>query len=190
MNTTIILIGPLGAGKSTIGRLLAEKLSWPHCTVDDVRREYYAAVGYDEVHASEIARSDQGLQGVIRYSKPFECQMVQRILAEHQGIIDFGASNSVYDDPELMAQVEHVLAPYPNVVLLLPSANVEESAAILKERLIRFLNEAGKTFTGELFELNRYFIEHPANYRLAKLIIYTKDKTPDAICDEILQRRA
>lgn len=159
----------------------------PLCTVDDVRQAYYAEVGYDEVHASKIAASDQGIQGVIRYSKPFEFLMVQRVLADHHGIIDFGASNSVYDDPELMAQVEYVLAPFPNVVLLLPSANVEESAMILKNRLIRMLNEAGKEFTDELFELNRYFIEHPSNYQLAKRIIYTKDKTPEAVCDEILQ---
>ena len=190
MNATIILIGPLGAGKSTIGRLLADKLDLPLCTVDHVRQAYYEEVGYDEVLAAEIAASDQGIQGVIRYSKPFEFQMVQRVLAEHHGIIDFGASNSVYDDTDLMAQVELVLAPFPNVILLLPSADVEESAAILKKRLIRMLNEAGKEFTDELFELNRYFIEHPSNYQLANLIIYTKDKTPEAICEEILQRLA
>lgn len=190
MNDTIILIGPLGAGKSTVGRLLSEKLDLPLCTVDNVRWAYYAEVGYDKVLASKIAASDQGIQGVIRYSKPFEFQMVRRVLAEHYGIIDFGASNSVYDDSDLMAQVELVLAPYPNVVLLLPSADVDESAKILKNRLIGMLNEAGKEFTDELFELNQYFIQHPSNYRLAKLVIYTKDKTPEKICDEIIQRLA
>ena len=35
MNPTIILIGPLGAGKSTVGRLLAEKLGLPQCSLDD-----------------------------------------------------------------------------------------------------------------------------------------------------------
>lgn len=184
---TIILIGPLGAGKSTVGRLLAAKLDLPLCTVDQVRRDYYAAAGYDEALAARIAASAQGFRGVLRYSKPFEAQMVARVLADHHGIIDFGASNSVYDDPALLAQVEQALSPYPHVILLLPSPDPAESAVILQDRLIRMLNEAGKTFTDELFVLNEYFIRHPANQQLAKLVIYTKDKTPEEICDEIVQ---
>lgn len=189
MNPTIILIGPLGAGKSTVGRLLAEKLDLPLCAVDKVRQAYYEEVGYDEELAAKIAASDQGIRGVLRYSKPFEAQMVEKVVADHHhGIIDFGASNSVYDDKMLLVQIEKVLTPYPNVILLLPSPDPDESAAILKERLIRMLNEAGKTFTDELFELNEYFVKHPSNHQLAKLVIYTKDKTPEEICDEIVQR--
>jgi hypothetical protein len=83
--------------------------------------------------------------------------------------------------------VEKALRPYPNVILLLPSPDVDESAGILKERLIQMLTEAGKEFTGELFELNEYFIRHPSNRRLAKQIIYTKNKTPEKICSDILK---
>jgi shikimate kinase len=184
MNMMIILIGPLGAGKSTVGRLLAAKLSLPLCSVDEVRTAYYAQVGYEQAVAAEIA-AVEGFRGVMRYSKPFEVQMVAKIVAEHHGIIDFGASNSVYDDKDLLAQVENALAPFPNVFLLLPSADVDESAAILQDRLIRMLEADGKTYSDELFELNEYFIRHPANYQLAKQIIYTKDKTPESICNEI-----
>ena len=49
MNSTIILIGPLGAGKSTVWHLLAEKLGLPQCSVDDVRWKYYEEIGYDKV---------------------------------------------------------------------------------------------------------------------------------------------
>jgi hypothetical protein len=107
-------------------------------------------------------------------------------LADHHGLIDFGASNSVYEDPALFSRVENALAPYPNVILLLPSPDPDESVEILKNRLIRMLTEAGKEFTDELFELNEYFVKHPSNRQLAKLVIYTKDKTPEKICDEIL----
>jgi shikimate kinase len=185
----LILIGPLGAGKSTVGHLLAEKLNLPLCTVDDVRRTYYEEVGYDEALASKIAASDEGFQGVLRYSKPFEVQLVERVLVDHlHGIIDFGASNSVYDDNTMLTRVENVLTPYPNVILLLPSADLDESCEILKNRLTRMLNEAGKKFSDELFELNEYFVKHSSNYHLAKLVIYTKDKIPEEICAEILQR--
>ncbi|HRQ39060.1 MAG TPA: (d)CMP kinase [Chloroflexota bacterium] len=186
MNPTIILIGPLGAGKSTVGRLLATRLGLPYCAVDVVREAYYRRVGYDETAAARITASGQGIWGVLRYSQPFEAQMVEMVLAEHDGVIDFGASNSVYDDEALLARVERVLAPYPQVILLRPSPDTAESAAILKERLIRMLTAAGREFSEELFVLNDYFLQHPANGRLAKRVIYTKDKTPEQICDEIV----
>jgi len=188
MNSTIIFIGPLGAGKTTVGRLLAEKLDVPFCSVDDVRWAYYQDVGYDKTLASQIAASGQGIHGVLRYSKPFEAQMVEKVLADHHGIIDFGASNSVYDDKALLARVENALAPYPNVILLLPSPNPDESVEILKNRLTRMLTEAGKEFADELFELNEYFVKHPSNHQLAKLVIYSKDKTPEGICDELMHK--
>ncbi len=188
MNATIILIGPLGAGKTTIGRLLAEKLNLSLCSVDEVRWDYYQQVGYDETVAAQLAASEQGVRGVLRYSQPFDAQMIERILVDHHGIVDFGASNSIYDDDALIARVEHALAPYPNVILLLPSPDMDESVEILKSRLIRMLTEAGKAFTEELFELNEYFVRHPANYRFAKQIVYTKDKAPVEIRDELVQK--
>ena len=85
MNSTVILIGPLGAGKTTVGLLLAERLGLPYCSVDRVRWAYYQEVGYDDALASRIAASDQGIQGVMRYSKPFEARMVELVLADHHG---------------------------------------------------------------------------------------------------------
>ncbi|MEH2063238.1 MAG: hypothetical protein V7K50_13410 [Nostoc sp.] len=50
----IILIGPISTGKSTIGRLLAQKLGIPQCSMDDVRLDYYKEINYDEELAKEI----------------------------------------------------------------------------------------------------------------------------------------
>lgn len=188
MNPTIILFGPLGAGKTTVGRLLAERLKVPFCSVDELRSSYYKKVGYDTSLAAEIAVSSQGIWQLLRYSKPFEARIVEMIVADHQGVIDFGASNSVYEDANLFARVANALAPFPNVILLLPAPDPEESAAILQQRLIRMLTAAGATYSDELFALNRHFIEHPSNARLAKWTVYTRDKTPAAICNEILER--
>lgn len=186
MNAPIILIGPLGAGKTSVGRLLAERLGLPLCSIDELRPAYYRKAGYDEALAAQIAASDEGIQGVLRYSKPFEARMVEMALDEHHGVIDFGASNSVYDDPALLGRVESALGSYPHVILLLPSPDPDESAEILKDRLIRMLTAVGKDYSDELFALNATFVQNPSNHRLAKRVIYTKDKSPGEICAEIL----
>jgi shikimate kinase len=43
----VVLIGPEGAGKSTVGRLIAERLGVPWVEMDAVCRRYYEEDGYD-----------------------------------------------------------------------------------------------------------------------------------------------
>ena len=189
MNSSIILIGPIGVGKTTVGRLLAERLVLPLCSVDDVRSGYYEKVGYDKSRAASIGATEEEIRGVLRYAEPFDVQMIKMLLAEFQrGVIDLGASNSVFDNADLLTQVEHVLAPHPNVILLVPSRDKKESAGILKIRLTKMLAEEGKSFSDELFKLNEYFIQHSSNYQLAKQIIYTESKAPEIIRDEVIRR--
>ena len=189
MKPTIILIGPLGAGKTTTAHLLAHKLGLPHCSLDTVRWKYYEELGYDKALAAKLAQTARTVQDKMHYAKPFEAHAAERVLADHpHSVIDFGASNTVYEEPGLSARVEKVLAPYPNVILLLPTSDPDESAAILRARLTKMLKEKGEHIQDELFEYNSYFIKHPSSYQLAKIVIYTKDKTPEEICDEISQK--
>lgn len=189
MNSSIILIGPIGVGKTTIGRLLAESLGLPLCSVDDVRSGYYEKVGYEKSLAATFGASEQGVRGVLRYTEPFDVQMIKMLLADfQQGVIDLGASNSIYEDKDLLAQFEHALGPYPNVILLIPSPDKEESAEILKDRLTRMLTESGQSISDELFALNEYFIQHSSNYQLAKQLIYTEGKAPEIIRDDVIKR--
>ena len=149
----------------------------------------FEEIGYDKGLASKIAKSNQGARGQLRYSKPFEVHAIERVLSDHSyGVIDFGASNSVYDDELLFSRVKNALAPYPNVILLLPSPDPEESVRILNARLSQIVKAKGEEINNELFDLNEYFIKHPSNNRLAKIVIYTKDKTPEEICNEIIQK--
>ena len=173
---TIILIGPMKVGKSTVARLLAAKLGIPRHPMDKNRWTYYQEIGYDGEYARRIAERES-LEAALEYCKPFEVHAVERHLAgKRDCVIDFGAGYSVQDDPALYKRVQRALEPYANVVLLLPCPDEDQSIAYLDER-------NGPA----LHDLNAHYIRHPANRALAKALVYTIGKTPQETCDEILQ---
>lgn len=176
MKTPIILIGPLSAGKSSAAECLAERLSLPHISMDNVRTTYYEEIGYDEELAQR--KHEEGWWERYWYWKPFEAYAVERILADHLvGVIDFGAGHSVYEDDQLFARVAALLAPYPYIFLLLPTPDLSQSLEILSGR---------DETAAQLVEVNQHFLEHHSNYDLAKFIIYTEDQSPSEICDHIV----
>lgn len=181
--TAIILIGPMGAGKTTIGALLAEQLGLPQYALDELRWDYYAEIGYSREVEKQI-REAEGVAGALRYWKPFEVHAVEQLLADYQtGIFDFGAGHSVYDDPARLARVERALQPFRNVILLLPSPEDDESVRVLRER---YLAVSGWDGMADGIDLHAYFVKHPANRRLAKHIVYTAGQTPEQTCAAIL----
>jgi shikimate kinase len=206
MISDIVLIGPPLAGKSTLGKLLAEKLNLPQCSLDALRWQYYQEAGYDTKVAQEYADKG-GLPGLVKYWKPFEAQTVERALAEHLNcVIDFGAGNSVYDEPELFERVQKALADYPNVILILASSDKEECINIHHDRQevsfqtdVTLLmatpdpNQFTKVYYPTVEQFNRvrysiveWFVTNPSNYILAKHVVYTLNKTPEETCQEIL----
>ncbi|NWG33404.1 MAG: shikimate kinase [Chloroflexi bacterium] len=179
MNSEILLIGPIGSGKSTVAELLYERTMLPHRSMDLLRWKYFDEIGYDR----EIAREryvQNGFWGLYHYWKPFEVHAVCRMLEDFsECIFDFGGSQTVYEEDDLFEQVRRVFEPYPHVILFLPSPDPEES--------IRILHARNQYASEEQWAVNELFIRHHSNYDLAKYIAYTKDKTPEQTCDEVLQ---
>lgn len=179
MKSEIFLIGPIGSGKSTIAELLRERTMLQHCSLDLLRWIYFEEIGYDR----ELARAkftEDGLWGLYRYWKPFEAYAVKRMVEEFKECIyDFGSSQTVYEDDDLFKQVSDLFAPYPHVILLMPSPDQDES--------IQLLHSQNSYSSNELWKMNEHFVRHHSNYDLAKYIAYTKDKTPEQTCDEIWQ---
>ena len=175
----VILIGPISAGKSTLSKLIAEKLGLPCRHMDQVRGRYYKEIGYDDELAKQIRRKD-GFLGLYRYWKPFEAHAVERLLSENaEAVIDFGGGHSVYEDDTLFARVQQVMAPYPYVILILPSPDKEKSVKILNERTGGMISEG--------FDFHEHFVKHHSNYDLARHIVYTEGKTPEETCAEIVE---
>jgi shikimate kinase len=175
----IILIGPIRSGKSTLGRLLAERLDVPQISMDALCWDYYREIGFYAPDA-EVHNSD----GMI--ASRFVLHALERLLSDHREcVIDLGGGHSVHRDSADLLRMQQALNAYPNVFLLLPSPDLERSAVILAERnqdnpwLQTFLQKKG-------WNPNELFLRHPSHVTLARHIIYTEGKSPEQTRDEIL----
>ncbi len=175
----IILIGPKLTGKTTIGRMLADALHLPQVSLDDIGRDYLSETDFD-LNTLHKVDKEEGIFGALRYMRPYEAHMVERALQDHHHcVMDFGGGHSVYDDDENFQRVQKALAPYSNVILLLPSPDKAESIRILSQRWEMDVASERK--------LQRLLVTHDSFQRLAKQTVYTKDKTLEAISDEALK---
>ena len=186
LDTNIILIGPGGTGKSTLAALVAETLDVSSLDLDRIRWDYYAEIGYEREKGEQIRR-EGGMPALAAYWKPFEVYSIERMMQDYPTgyVIALGAGQSVYDDPAFFERAQKALA-HCSVILLLPSPDIEESLLILTQRIRVLEPEMPDSFFEMIDTMNRMFITHPANARLANRTIYTKDKTPAQTCAEIL----
>ena len=188
LNNIIILIGPIRTGKSTIAKLLSEKLNLPRYQMDKLRFNYYKETDYNEELAEQI-KNKKGFLALCKYWKPYDVYAVKRVLEDcAEGVIDFGGGLSVYEGEIHLQEASQLLKPY-QVILLLPSENKQESIKILNSRMEDkdYQEYFSKKDIDARKRLNELFVNHPSNYLLAKDIIYTKNKSPEETCEEIIK---
>lgn len=191
MQPSIILIGPSGAGKSTLAPLLAARLGWQAVELDEIRWRYYRDVGYDPDYAHYVFQQ-AGMAALVRYWRPFDLYGLERVVREYprRHVISMGASHTVFDEPRQFARAEQALMPFPHVLLLLPTANIDESSEILKERLARRDPHLTPEELRAITAINHEFMAHPSYHRLATAIIHTEGMTLDALCNKVYDRVA
>ncbi|MBA3869887.1 MAG: AAA family ATPase [Anaerolineae bacterium] len=187
MSANIVLIGPSGTGKTTVAQLLGAMLNRPVIELDQVRWDYYNEIGYDADYAQQL-RKKQGMKGLAAYWKPFDIHAVERVLSDYPSntIISFGAGHSVYEDKGMLEQAKRLLANH-KVILLIPSPQVDESVDILGQRILAKEPHLTAEIVAGLSEINRFFLEHPSNYELATITIFTKDKQPAEVSQKIIE---
>jgi shikimate kinase len=185
--TNIVLIGPSGAGKSTVSKLLSEKLKLPTLELDELRWAYHEEIGYDKELAQRI-RNEQGFVALVAYWEKFTIYALERLLQDYPAghVISTGAGAVVFDNDDYSARAQKALEPYPFVVLLLPSADVEDSIRTCTARIIAE-NPEMQDVPGSPFSVNASFIRRSDYHDMATITIYNGNQTPDATCEAIIQ---
>lgn len=192
MKLPIILIGPIGVGKSTIAKILANKLSLRHFPLDYLEAYYATRAGMDLDKEQELVEGND-FALYTSYKHPYEIATVEGVLKESEfckGIIHFGAGHSFYEDSAHINRAKDALKGFENVVLLLPSEDLDISSKTLKDRLIERenLHKTKKEKLESMILVNEKFLRALSNQELATKVIYTEGKTPVQVADEIIQR--
>lgn len=98
MSPVVVLVGPMGVGKSTVGRLLAERLATGYRdTDDDIVAEQGRAIAEIFVDEGEAA------------FRAIEKAAVSRALAQHDGILALGGGSILDEDTRSLLAGQRVL---------------------------------------------------------------------------------
>ncbi|MET8568229.1 shikimate kinase [Streptomyces sp. NPDC004783] len=158
----IVLVGPMGVGKSTVGRLLAERLGVGHRDTDeDIVTEQGRAIADIFVDEGEAA------------FRALEKQAVRRALTEHDGVLALGGG-AVLDDG-----TRGLLAGRRVVYL---SMDVEEAVRRTGLNVARPLLAVNpRKQWRELMEARRHLYEE-----VATVVVATDGRTPEEVTRAVL----
>lgn len=173
----IILIGPIGAGKTTVGNMLAKKLNLPFYSLDEEEKIYTKRVGYNARHHA-LLKKKEGIFAAYDYARGFFDEAVIHFLKVHKsGVLDFGGGHPIVPDAKKQRRIIRVLKKYPYIFLLIPTRDVKQSLEILRKR--------NKVTKDEDF--NILYFKDKTFWTIAKHVIYTQGKTPKQTCEDILE---
>ncbi|MER5297248.1 shikimate kinase [Streptomyces pharetrae] len=158
----VVLVGPMGVGKSTVGRLLAERLGVEYRDTDD-----------DIVAEQGRAIADIFVDEGEPYFRAVEKRAVHQALAEHDGVLALGGGAIL--DPETRA----LLAGRPVVYL---SMDVEEATRRTGLNVARPLLAVNpRKQWRELMEARRHLYEE-----VARAVVATDARTPEEVAQAVL----
>jgi shikimate kinase len=170
---TIILMGPIGVGKSTQAELLSKELGQPRCSYDEVKADYRKRIGFSSETAQSI-NDEHGLYAMLAYMNEFKSQILEPIINDYRGhIIDLGGGAQCFDEPHQVERVRQVFEKISEIFLLLPSQDLATNITSLPG-------------LKENYPINAYLIMHPTNELFAKKTVYTLGKKPEETMRDII----
>ncbi|MGW2095933.1 shikimate kinase [Promicromonospora sukumoe] len=182
----MILVGPLAAGKSTLGALVAERIGRPFVDIDEIAWTYCAEVGWS---LDRLLERDDAVGWAVaeREWEPARAHAVQRVVEDHpEAVIAFGAGYTSFTGASHAARVRRALAPVPDVVHLLPSPDPARSVAVLRERAV---TSRGKDWIIEGHDWIARWVADPLAGELAAATVYTDGASPEESADELVRLR-
>jgi len=155
-------MGPMGVGKSTLGKILAAKLGWPYIDND-----------------SDLAiQSAMSIEDLSKLSVPelhkFEAEFISRVIEGAAPVIS-GAAASVVENEHVLEQLKSVYAIY----LVIPLETAIERASV------GTVGRQAITESGVQILRDRYERRDPLYRQVASLIIELGD-SPEADAEKIL----
>ncbi|MEV0989220.1 shikimate kinase [Streptomyces sp. NPDC049949] len=158
----VVLVGPMGSGKSTVGALLAERLGVPYRDTDA-----------DIVASQGREISDLFVDEGEPYFRELERQAVAAAVAEHTGVLALGGG-AVLDEG-----TRGLLAGLPVAYL---SMDVEEAVRRVGLGAARPLLAVNpRRQWRELMEARR-----PLYTEVARVVVATDDRTPEEVAQAVL----
>ncbi|MGW7008278.1 shikimate kinase [Streptomyces sp. NPDC054933] len=158
----VVLVGPPGAGKSTIGRVLAERLGTAYRDTDaDIEAEQGRAI------------SDIFVEDGEAYFRQLERVAVRAALAEHPGVLSLGGG-SIMDEG-----TREALLGRPVVFLDVSLAAAVHRVGLDAPRPLLAVNPRQRW--RELMERRR-----PLYTQVAQAVVSTDDRTPEDVADQVL----
>ncbi|MCM3263907.1 MULTISPECIES: shikimate kinase [Streptomyces] len=158
----VVLVGPMGVGKSTVGRMLAERLGTGYRDTDD-----------DIVAAEGRSISDIFVDEGEPYFRAREKEAVARALADFDGVLSLGGG-AILD-----ADTRRLLAGHRVVYL---SMDVEEAVRRTGLNVARPLLAVNpRKQWRELMEARRHLYEEVATAQVA-----TDGRTPEEVTEAVL----
>ena len=168
---TIILLGYMGCGKSTVGRLLSKRLAFPFFDLDD-----YLSKTFDcSVPNLFLEHGEKGF-------RKLEKKVLDDLLVSDQSsVISLGGGTPCYYD-----NMQSVILKTPNTFYLSP---------LITKLCHRLYSEKDNrpmishlTTEGELKEfISKHIFERKQFYEQANHHLYIEDETPQELVDQIVK---
>ena len=161
----IVLTGFMGAGKSTVGRLLAERLGWTFLDLDD-EIEQRASASVSDIFAQ---------QGEARFRRIESSALASALHRPHTVLALGGGAPESLTNRLLLEQTSGTFTIF-----------LDAAFPTLFDRCM--LQEIGRPVLADpALAEERFSIRHPLYRRLARLTLETTDQTPQETATAILE---
>lgn len=169
---SILLIGGMATGKTTVARYLSEKTKLPYISIDAFKDKYLDNDSSYSFEKQLEIRKEKGYFGEMEYLLPFLHKALDYFLSnmDKPFIIDFGALSTIKLEDKTINEIKE----FQNIFLLHSEIGVSNRREIDKD------SELDKIYS----ETN----ENPINFLLTDKIVTIDNKKPEDIGDEILSK--